>query len=143
MAAEPHFTLRRRVQFAETDMAGVLHFSNYFRLMEEVEHAFWRAHGRSVVIGEGADVVSWPRVAVRCEYRRPVHFEDELELRFYIREINRKSLSFEVEFIRGEEMVAATHAKAVCCRMRHGRFESIEIPPEIRAELPPVAPAVE
>lgn len=143
MADTPHFVLRRRVQFAETDMAGVLHFSNYFRLMEEVEHAFWRSHGRSVVMGEGADIVSWPRVTVRCEYRKPVRFEDELELRFFIREINRKSLSFEVVFFRDGEKVAATHAKTVCCRMQHGRFQSIEIPPEIRAELPPVVHAVE
>ena len=31
------FTLKRTVQFAETDMAGVMHFSNYFRIMEETE----------------------------------------------------------------------------------------------------------
>lgn len=143
MPAEPHYSLQRRVQFAETDMAGVLHFSNYFRLMEEVEHAFWRSHGRSVVVGEGADMVSWPRVAVRCEYRQPVRFEDELELRFFIREINRKSLSFEVEFICDGKRVAAAYAKTVCCRMQHGRFESIEIPPEIRAMLPRAVPAME
>ena len=36
------FEMTRRVQFAETDMAGVMHFANYFRLIEEVEHAFYR-----------------------------------------------------------------------------------------------------
>ena len=36
------FTIKRRVQFSETDMAGIMHFANYFRLMEEVEHAFLR-----------------------------------------------------------------------------------------------------
>ena len=40
------FTMQRRVEFAETDMAGILHFSNYFRFMESVEHAFFRSLGR-------------------------------------------------------------------------------------------------
>jgi acyl-CoA thioesterase FadM len=39
------FSINRRVQFAETDMAGIVHFSNYFRWMEEVEHAFFRSVG--------------------------------------------------------------------------------------------------
>src|SRR5689334_19819650 len=42
------FTVRHLVQFSETDMAGIVHFSNYFRWMEEVEHAFLRSLGMSV-----------------------------------------------------------------------------------------------
>ena len=57
MAAE--FSISRRVQFAETDMAGVVHFSNYFRWMEEVEHAFFRAVGLSVVIGVVLFLLLW------------------------------------------------------------------------------------
>ena len=40
-------SVRRRVQF-ETDMAGVVHFSWYFRYMEEAEHALWREAGLSM-----------------------------------------------------------------------------------------------
>ena len=42
------FSIPRRVQFSETDMAGIAHFSNFFRMMEEVEHAFFRSVGLSV-----------------------------------------------------------------------------------------------
>ena len=37
------FKTTRIVQFAETDLAGLLHFANYYRIMEEVEHSFWRS----------------------------------------------------------------------------------------------------
>ena len=57
------FIIRRRVQFAETDMAGVLHFSNYFRYMEEIEHAFWRSLDLTVYFRDAAPYLSWPRVA--------------------------------------------------------------------------------
>ena len=36
---------KRRVEFAETDMAGQVHFSNFFRYMEAAEHAFFRSLG--------------------------------------------------------------------------------------------------
>ena len=42
------FTLTRRVEFSETDMAGIVHFSNFFRFMESAEHAFFRSLGFSV-----------------------------------------------------------------------------------------------
>ena len=42
------FRYSRRVQFAETDLAGIVHFSWMFRYMEEAEHALWRAAGLSI-----------------------------------------------------------------------------------------------
>ena len=42
------FKMTRLVEFAETDMAGIMHFANYFRYMEVVEHAFFRSLGLSV-----------------------------------------------------------------------------------------------
>ena len=39
----------RTVEFSETDMAGIVHYSNFFRYMESAEHAFFRALGFSVV----------------------------------------------------------------------------------------------
>lgn len=129
------FRLRRRVQFAETDLAGVLHFSNYLRLMEEAEHAFWRSLGLSVVMERDDGKVSWPRVAVRCEYFAPARFEDELDLRVIVAEIGEKSLRLEVEFQRGHALLARGEMKMVCCRMAQGAFSSIPIPDDIRARL--------
>jgi YbgC/YbaW family acyl-CoA thioester hydrolase len=132
--ADP-FSITRRIQFAETDLAGVLHFSNYFRLMEEVEHAFWRSIGMTVYHGDGQQTVSWPRVAVACEYFAPARFEDELELRFWIVNVGRRSIEFEIEFLRETERIALGRITAVCCDTGHGTFASIEIPAAIRAKL--------
>jgi acyl-CoA thioesterase FadM len=68
---DKEFTVSRRVQFCETDLAGVLHFSNYYRLLEEVECAFWRAQGLSVIGSDGEKTISWPRVSSSCEYYAP------------------------------------------------------------------------
>ena len=42
------FRCRQRVEFADTDMAGIVHFSNFFRYMERAEHEFLRSLGLSV-----------------------------------------------------------------------------------------------
>jgi len=132
--SEP-FTISRRVQFAETDMAGVLHFSNYFRYMEEVEHAFWRSLGRSVVTVEGLHTMSWPRVAVSCEYHGPAHFEDELSMVFRLTHVGGRSLKYEVDFLREGKLLAAGKTTAVCCGMKDGEFSAMDIPDALRARL--------
>ena len=61
------FILHRRVQWYELDSAGIVHFSTYFRFMEEAEPALWRAAGLS--IGAAEKTGGWPRVSgspLRC-----------------------------------------------------------------------------
>jgi YbgC/YbaW family acyl-CoA thioester hydrolase len=129
------FVLMRRVQFAETDMAGVMHFSNYFRWMEEIEHAWMRGLGMSVVQPHAADTVSWPRVTVSCEYDAPARFEDEIEMRLLVTDLTEKSMTYEVTFWRDASRIARGRTKAVCCKMEQGQFTSIPIPPSIRKLL--------
>ena len=75
------YRIIRRVEFSETDMAGIVHYSNFFRYMEAAEHAFFRSIGFSVVTRNVDPPVGWPRVHAECDYRRPIRFEDELEIR--------------------------------------------------------------
>ena len=131
------FSIRRRVQFAETDLAGIAHFSNYFRWMEEVEHAFFRSLGMSIVMHHGDVEITWPRVSVACEYNGPVRFEDELELRLRVARVGTKSVAYEVDFMSGGgERVALGRMTSVCCTIGpDGTMRSVEIPADIRAKL--------
>ena len=129
------FSMKRRVQFVETDMAGVLHFSNYFRLMEELECAFWRSLGPGMITTDGSRQISWPRVAVSCEYSEPARFEDELKLVLKIANISERSVSYEVDFLRDGKCIATGKAKGVCCAMIEDKFQAIAIPDTLRSKL--------
>jgi acyl-CoA thioester hydrolase len=131
------FTTQRMVQFAETDLAGVMHFSNYYRIMEEVEHAFWRSLDQSVVMrgGGGEGSISWPRVATSCEYSEPARFEDVLDLELTVARVGDRSVTYEVAFHRDGRRIAFGKMTAVCTIMHHGRFERAAIPDEIRKKL--------
>jgi len=101
---QSEFTLRRRVQFHETDAAGTVHFSRYLLYMEEAEHAFWRAAGLSIAPLE-ADY-GWPRAAVTCEYRAPLRFEDEFEIHIRIVAMTQKSMRYACVLTLGDVVVA-------------------------------------
>ena len=132
------FTLIHKVQFSETDLAGIVHFSNYFRWMEEVEHAFFRSLGFSIIMDHGDHVggqLTWPRVATSCEFLGSARFEEDITLSLKVVRVGAKSLTYEVDFLRGQEKLAAGKLTSVCCLMRESGFTSVTIPADIRAKL--------
>lgn len=89
-----HFSYRRQVEFADTDLAGIMHFSNFFRFVECAEHAFFRSLGFHAHTADGADHHGWPRLEVSCKYLKPARFEDLLEVALRIEEIRTSSLTY-------------------------------------------------
>lgn len=133
------FTLTRRIEFAETDMAGIVHFSNFFRMMEMAEHAFFRSLGFSVQgVHEGA-LIGWPRVNASCDYISPLRFEDEVEIRLTVEEVRTRSIRYQFAFFKLPERREVARGKlAVVCvtgDTTTGKFTSITIPDEVRAAL--------
>jgi YbgC/YbaW family acyl-CoA thioester hydrolase len=120
----------RRVQFYETDAAGIVHFSWFFRYMEEAEHALWREAGLSIAPA-GAEI-GWPRIAAAFDYHRPLHFEEEFEVSIAIAAINRKTIQYTCVITRGPTKIATGNLTIACVRKR-GRepLKAIDIPPEI------------
>jgi YbgC/YbaW family acyl-CoA thioester hydrolase len=87
------FKAVRRVEFSDTDMAGLMHFSNYFRFMETAEYGFFRSLGFSIV-KTGDPPVGFPRVHAECDFKIPLYFEDEVEIHLLVAEIRAKSLAY-------------------------------------------------
>jgi acyl-CoA thioester hydrolase len=126
--------LTRRVQFYETDAAGIVHFSWFFRYMEEAEHALWRAAGLS--IHPGNTEIGWPRVAASFEFKRPLKFEDEFEVQLRVAEITRRTIRYACRIAQGEATIATGELTIACVRRSPGEpMKSIEIPPEIAARF--------
>jgi YbgC/YbaW family acyl-CoA thioester hydrolase len=132
-------TLARRVQFYETDAGGIVHFSNYFRYMEEAEHALWRAAGLS--IHERDAEYGWPRVHAAFDYHRPLRFEEDFEVRIRIVAIEEKRISYRCLLTRGGTKIATGHCTIACATRRPNEpMRGMAIPPGIRSRLA-VAPA--
>lgn len=137
--------IQRRVEFSETDMAGIVHFSNFFRYMESAEHAFFRSLGLSIASG-GEGEVGWPRVHADCDFRRPLRFEDTVEVELLVREKRARSLVYSFIFrkVNADPVheVARGNLAVACIRKdaATGAMTSVPIPEEIAA-LIEAAPA--
>ncbi|HEY2882055.1 MAG TPA: thioesterase family protein [Pirellulales bacterium] len=135
----PSFTATRRVEFRDTDAAGIMHFASFFPLMESVEHEFLRHLGLSVLSHDGASPVSWPRVNAQCDFRSAVKFEDVLDVELSISRLGEKSVTYHFDIRHAGRPVAEGSIAAVCCRLSPsgGPMQSIPIPVEISAKLQP------
>ncbi len=132
------FLFQRRVEFRDTDMAGIVHFSVFFTYMEQAEHEFLRSVGLSVVADVEGQKISWPRVAAECNYRRSIRFEQMLDIHLSIERMGDKSVTYQFQFVESGQTVADGRVTAVCCLFSHGtKPESILIPMSVRERLQP------
>jgi YbgC/YbaW family acyl-CoA thioester hydrolase len=128
------FVYHRRVQFPETDATGIVHFTNYFKYVEEAEHAMWRAVGLSIA---GRDAtIGWPRVAASFEYRKPLRFEDEFDVHLRVVEKTKKTIRYSAELRKGDELIGEGSLTIICIRRQPGEpMQAAEIPPDIDARF--------
>ena len=131
------FTTARRVEFGDTDMAGIMHFSNFFRFMEVAETDFLRARGLDVSWVAGGVKWGFPRVSAACDYQKPAKFADVLTVAVTLEKVGTKSVGYRFDFTnqRGEP-VATGRMTAVFCRAAGpDHIESLDIPTDLRAKL--------
>jgi YbgC/YbaW family acyl-CoA thioester hydrolase len=128
------FRYSRRVQFAETDLAGIAHFASLFRYMEEAEHALWRAAGLS--IAKSGENVGWPRVAASLAFKAPLHFEDEFDVIVTIVDVSRSTIGYRHVLVRGETVIAEGTMTTVHVDKKPGEtLKSAPIPEAIVEKL--------
>jgi acyl-CoA thioester hydrolase len=141
MATTFHTT--RRVEFSDTDAAGIMHFAAFFRYMEQAEHDLLRSVGLSVVMNDeitqaGGGKLSWPRVHAHCDYRAPAHYEEVLDIEVWLSRLGEKSASYSFRFAHDGRELATGEITSVCCRFVAGQKpQSVEIPGWFRARLLP------
>lgn len=103
----PSFIHRHRVSFHETDMAGVVHFSNFFRFVENAEHAFARELQEETGFPLLAEGHAWPRVHASCDFQSPARFDDLLEIHLHLDAPGTSSLRYRFEILRDATLLAS------------------------------------
>jgi acyl-CoA thioester hydrolase len=138
------FLHRRQVLFHETDLAGIAHFSNFFKYMEEAEHAFLRSVGLSIHPEEDWRSPvrrGWPRVSASFDFHAPLQFEDELEIELVVAEIRTTSIRYRCRLWKdpdGRRIKAATGEMVVVSVVADraaGTIQSAPIPESFREKI--------
>ena len=126
---------RRRVEFADTDMGGIVHFSRFFVFMETAEHELLAEAGTSVHFHHEGELVGFPRLSASCDYRSPARLGDLLEIRVRVARKGRSSLAYEFTFHCGARLVATGRLASVCCVLGGERLRPIPIPAFLAGRL--------
>lgn len=86
-----------RVQWADTDGAGIVWFGNFLRYFEEVEDELFRALGRTRLALLREHGILMPRVEATCRFRSPARAEDLLSIGIAVRDVTSRRLSYGFE----------------------------------------------
>ncbi len=133
---------RRRIEFADTDMAGIVHFARFFVFMETAEHEFLEMLGTPVHFSHEGRKVGWPRVAAACEYRSPARLGDVLDIHVTVRRKGTKAMTYGIRFACDGRLVAEGQVSSICCVLdgEDEKLQPIPIPAFLADRIEP-APA--
>lgn len=138
--SQSSFKASFRVTWVDTDAAGVVHYSNYFRFFERTEEEFYRHLGFDFT--DFRERGLWfPRVEAFCQYKKPATYGNLLEVELHVEELKEKSakLSFNVASETGD-LLASGYLVIVAAEKQTGR--ATQIPKDIVERLRPFAKQV-
>ncbi len=133
------FEVKRRVEFSETDMAGIVHFSNFFKWMEIAEQEFHRSRGIPSMAKEGGIWHGWPKRKCSCDFKTPLRFQEEFSVQVEIEEVRIRSVSYKFTFRKVEDGSLIARGEMVSAWVRFnpekGEIESVPFPDELAVRL--------
>ena len=123
-----------KVRFGDTDAAGIVFFPNFYKWMDEASHEFFTKLGYSTSKLLSVEKVSTPLLESKCEFKKPLFFEDEVVLRTEVLEIHNKVFKLAHTFYRGQTLIATGYTLRAWT-LFEDRPKAIPIPETIREQL--------
>jgi len=127
-----------RVIFGDTDQMGVVYYANYLRYFESARADYWRQLGKSYKDLDALGI-ALPVIAAHCDYKRPAHYEDLLEIDVDVTEMSGVTMRFEYAVRHAAKLLATGYTRHAVIRTRDGR--PTPIPDSLRTSIPVVASA--
>lgn len=115
-----------RTKYYETDQMGIIHHSNYIRWMEEARLDFMDQLGWGYRAMEESGIMS-PVLAVSCEYKGMVRFDDTVCITVKVKEYQGVRLTLSYRIIdKGTGEIRAVGESRHCFSNREGRPISLK-----------------
>ncbi len=140
-------------------MAGIAHFSNFFRYMEQAEHEFLRHVGKNVVLYDDRGTLGFPKLEAHCEYKHPAVHDAEMVIELLINCDDGKTIQYDCSIyqeVRGQyrdgdqigakekgmdrRLLAEGYLRVACCRFPAGGMPyPIPIPEDVLGAIESVS----
>jgi acyl-CoA thioester hydrolase len=112
-------TIRRRVQWIDTDAAGIWHHSLATRWAEEAEAELHRELG---IIDETFGAT--PRVRTEFDFTDPLRFDDEVDITLTVADLGDTSVTYDIEVTVDSKAVVRGRMIAVLIDRETGKKRS-------------------
>jgi len=118
-----------RVRWVDTDVAGVMHYSNFLRYFEACEEEFYRSLG--IPLNEVLEKygIMLPRIEVHCVYKTPCRFDDAIDVLLSVRERAEKTITYEFQIIRQRDGRLAAEGSLKCISVNQ-QWKVVPLPAE-------------
>ena len=102
-----------RVRYAETDKMGVVYHSNYIIWFEVGRVEMLRSFGFTYKEMESLDDTHLPVVEVRCRYKAPALYDDEVIIRTHLKNVRDGLIHFFYEAVRASDKTLLAEGETV------------------------------
>jgi acyl-CoA thioester hydrolase len=125
------FTTSDYVRWADVDLAGIMRYDAYLRLVDVAETDFFRAIGAPIGALAQRLGVWLPRKVVRLEFHAPSRLDDALRLTVYVSRLGRTSLTLVVDVADPAAGARKASVEMVLVCVGTGDFAKRELPAEL------------
>ncbi|HEX6978715.1 MAG TPA: YbgC/FadM family acyl-CoA thioesterase [Alphaproteobacteria bacterium] len=105
-----------RVQWEDTDAAGIVYYANYLRFIERARSDLLLQHGidQRGLMAPSADGIAFAVRACQIEYIKPARLHEDLTVATAIAELRGASVTLGQDVWRGEDLLAAAEVRLAC-----------------------------
>jgi len=119
-----------RVHWVDTDTAGVMHFSNFFRYFEACEEEFYRSISLPLTEIRDRLGVLLPRVEVHCQYKAACRLDELIDITLKVREVQEKTIIYDFQIIRQSDGKLAAEGFVKCIAV-NSEWKAVPLPAEV------------
>ena len=121
----------RRVEFADTDAAGIAHFTRLLAMVESAEHAWFKSLQIPILSSESA----WPCVSLDVTYQSKCQFGEELKIEIQLAHLGNSSMSYKFHAAKTSNPQSAFAGTLTKCHIDPATGKPKTIPDSLRIAL--------
>lgn len=124
-----------RVNWGDTDKAGIVYYPNYFKWFDIAGHQFFRSIGLPPAeLAEKRQIIL-PMLDVRCTFEHPLYYDDIITIKTAVAEINNKTIKLSHEVYRGDTRTGYGYELRGWVKETEGRIAAVPIPEDVQEIL--------
>ncbi len=123
-----------RIYWFDTDAAGVMHFSNFFRYFEACELEFYRSISLPLSVMREKYDIFLPRVEAHCAFKVACRSDDLIDVSLKVREVTEKTITYDFQIFRQDGSMLAADGSITCIAV-NSHWKAVPLPAEVAERI--------